>query len=249
MRRLTFVELGHELHASGETHDALALGKLRQVLFIADDIGANVVHASLLVVVDDLAHKDLYAQADGALIDLRNALRKDERGQPALASCREQHIEGINQLSLCFAGQVGNALLWQPVLRLVQKHRAGKALVLFQAAGIVDQVVVQVDHDRCAILVFDPGLEVHNDLQPVLNDVSGAVPVLLVGNTSVRQGLHEGQQVALLVEYDAGNATAGWIEFLGDERDLFNDLCQHARFAAALAATAEDALAQDDVYV
>src|SRR6266699_2775879 len=102
MGRLTFVKLDHELHASGKTHDALPLGKVRQVLFIANDIGANVVHAPLLVVVDDLAHKDLDAQADGALIDLRNALRENEGGQPALASCREQDIEGVKKVPLRF---------------------------------------------------------------------------------------------------------------------------------------------------
>src|SRR6266699_134408 len=185
MRRLTFVELNHELHASGETHNALPLGQGSQVLFIANDIGANVVHASLLVVVDDLAHKDLYAKTDSTLIDLRNALGENEGGQPALASCREQDIEGVNQSPLRFAAQVGNTLLWQPVLRLIQEDRAGKALALFLAAGIRNQVVDQVDDGRCALLVFEPGFQIHDDLQPSRNDLGSAVPVFLVSNASV----------------------------------------------------------------
>src|SRR5260221_11646927 len=128
MRRPAFIELDQELHASGQAHDALSLREGGQILFIIDDIGANIVHAALLVIVDDLAHEDLDAQADGALIDLRDALGENEGSQPALASGRKQDIEGVDQLSLRFTGEVGHALLWQPVLRLIQNHRAGKAL-------------------------------------------------------------------------------------------------------------------------
>src|SRR6266699_4927637 len=249
MRRLAFVKLDHELHASGQTHDALPLGQGSQVLFIANDIRANVVHAPLLVVVDNLAPKDLNAKTDGTLIDLCNALGENEGGQPALASCREQDIEGVNQSPLRFAAQVGNTLLWQPVLRLIQEDRAGKALALFLAAGIRNQVVDQVDDGRCSLLVFEPGLQIHDDLQPSRNDLNSAVPVLLVGNAPIRQDFQQGLQVAFLVEHHAGNTAASRIELRGDEHDLFNDLCQHARFAAALAATGEDALTQHDIHV
>jgi len=185
MRRLSFLELDQELHAPGQAHDALPLREGSQSLFILDDIGANIVHAALRVVINDLAHEDLDAQADGALIDLRNALGENEGSQPALASCREQDIEGVDQLPLRFTGEIGHTLLWQPVLRLVQKHRAGKALALFLVAGLPDQVIDQVDDDRRALLVFEPGLQIHDHLQAVLDDLGSAVPVLLVGKTPV----------------------------------------------------------------
>ena len=90
-------------------------------------------------------------------------------------------------------------------------------------------------------------MQIHDDLQPSRNDLSSAVPVLLVGNAPIRQDFQQGLQVAFLVEHHAGNTATGRIKLRGDEHDLFNDLCQHARFAAALAATCEDALAQDDI--